>query len=248
MSEETRERSTTTAALWPEAAVSDLNDSNRWVYFMKGTGSDRDMRLALGVLREWLQTHFGDVVATKFEVDGNNVKAVITSNKYLVEHLTQNKKVEVTPDGVVFTDDSDELGGTYSVSITTSGVTVTKGNLSATLSKNGLSVTDGTHTTVLNASKAESNKFKAGSVIASSTDYTGLPKEQMQSGNDEIGDIALVRNTGSASINVNISAPAGASANYVKINAGCCIPFICVSVAEAQYKSEWAPMANVQIY
>ena len=49
MSEETRERSTTTWAMKPEAVLSDLGDSNRWLYFMKGMGSDRDMRLSLGV-------------------------------------------------------------------------------------------------------------------------------------------------------------------------------------------------------
>ena len=39
MSEETRERSTTSAGLWPEAVLSDLANDNRWVYFMKGTSS-----------------------------------------------------------------------------------------------------------------------------------------------------------------------------------------------------------------
>ena len=244
MSEETRERSTTSAGLWPEAAVSDLNNSNRWVYFMKGTGSDRDMRLALGVLREWLQTQFGDVVATKFEVDGNNVKAVITSNKYLVEHLTQNKKVEVTPDGVVFTDDSDELGGTYSVSITTSGVTVTKGDLSATLSKNGLTVTDGSNTLTLNAGSVKSKKFKTTGLVEINADYQGLVSEGGVG--HEVGEIAFVANTTSSQLKVYISSLNGTAGNYVNVSAGCCMQFICGYCATAQI--EWYPVEHAQIY
>lgn len=43
MAEETRERSTTSAVLWPEAVIGDLNNDSCWLYLMKGFGSDRDI-------------------------------------------------------------------------------------------------------------------------------------------------------------------------------------------------------------
>lgn len=74
MAEETRERSTTSAGLWPEAVIGDLNNDSCWLYLMKGLGSDRDKRLALGVLRAFLQTITGE-----FKVVGNNGSATLTN-------------------------------------------------------------------------------------------------------------------------------------------------------------------------
>ena len=196
------------------------------------------------VLRDWLNTHLGNIVATKFEVDGNNVKAVMTADKYLVEHLTQNKKVEVTPTGVAYTDASDELGGTYTVSITTSGVTITKEDLSATLSKNGLTVTDGTNTLTLNAGSVKSKKFKTTGLVEINADYQGLVSEGGVG--HEVGEIAFVANTTSSQLKVYISSMNRTAGNYVNVSAGCCMQFICGYCATAQI--EWYPVEHAQIY
>lgn len=167
MAEETRERSTTSAMLWPEATASDMADSDRWIYFMKGTGSDRDKRLPLGVLRAWLQSHFGDITAEditaeSLSVVGNNASAQLTETLFKML-AGSSKNVQMNADGVTFTDDSGSTtfvakfgrqgleisnGAGLKAEIDTSGnFKVSEGtspnNKSVIMSKTGITVTIG---------------------------------------------------------------------------------------------------------
>lgn len=169
MSEETRERSTTSAGLWPEAQLSDLADSNRWLYFMKGTGSDRDMRLALGVLRQFLQTVTGE-----FKVIGQDGTTTITN--LLMNIAAGTNEVEVKPTYIRFlhhptgTTSVQELAklandsltiptplGTITISNGAVTVTKTESNVtkSVSINKDGVTVTDGTYTALMAKNSVE---------------------------------------------------------------------------------------------
>lgn len=161
MAEETRERSTTSAGLWPEAVIGDLNNDSCWLYLMKGLGSDRDKRLSLGVLRAFLQTITGE-----FKVVGQDGTTTITnllfkivgSDNYSVEVGPQSltfKRVQqgggvsltLTKDGLTVNSSTGET-----VTITNGSVTVAKGEYTAVLQKNGAVVTHGNYNTLVSAS------------------------------------------------------------------------------------------------
>lgn len=160
MAEETRERSTTSAALWPEAVIGDLNNDSCWLYLIKGLGSDRDKRLALGVLRAFLQTITGE-----FKVVGQDGTTTITnlllsiadSNNYRVEIGPQSltfKRVQegggvsltLTKDGLTVNTSAGET-----VTITNGSVTVKKDDYSAVLQKNGAVVSHGEYETLVSS-------------------------------------------------------------------------------------------------
>ena len=161
MSEETRERSTTSALNFPVAVLSDLGDSNRWLYLLKGTGSDRDMILPLGVLRAFLQTITGEL-----SIVGENGTTTITNLLFKIADR-DNYDVELGPKSIKF--ELVQQGGSTSLTITKDGltvaapsgetVTITKdsfsvenGEYSAELQKNGVVVTHGDYETIVNAS------------------------------------------------------------------------------------------------
>lgn len=159
MAEETRERSTTSAGLWPEATASDLNNDSCWLYLMKGLGSDRDKRLALGVLRAFLQTITGE-----FKVVGSNGSATLTN--LLFSMLVEGgRSMELSAQGIKFLDtalagwsatfgrsgleiSAGETEGALKFTISAAGVlTITKGTgqnvKTVTISKDGIQVVGG---------------------------------------------------------------------------------------------------------
>lgn len=159
MAEETRERSTTSAGLWPEAVIGDLNNDSCWLYLMKGLGSDRDMRLSLSVLRAFLQTITG-----KFKVVGNNCSATLT-NLLLRMVAEGGRSSGLSAQEIEFVDDalSAKFGrsgleiktgsttGALTFSISASGVlTITEGTgvdtKTVTVSKDGIQVVNGSVT------------------------------------------------------------------------------------------------------
>lgn len=177
MAEETRERSTTSAGLWPEAVIGDLNNDSCWLYLMKGLGSDRDKRLALGVLRAFLQTITGE-----FKVVGQDGTTSITnlllsiadSNNYRVEIGPQSltfKRVQeggsvsltLTKDGLTVNTSTGET-----VTITNGSVTVKKDEYSAVLQKNGAVVSHGEYETLVSSNGVTVEKEGGSTAIFSS--------------------------------------------------------------------------------
>lgn len=177
MAEETRERSTTTWAEKPEAVIGDLNNDLCWLYLMKGLGSDRDKRLALGVLRAFLQTITGE-----FKVVGQDGTTSITnlllsiadSNNYRVEIGPQSltfKRVQegggvsltLTKDGLTVNSSTGET-----VTITNGSVTVAKDDYSAVLKKNGVVVTLGDYETLVSSNGVTVEKEGGSTAIFSS--------------------------------------------------------------------------------
>ena len=162
MAEETRERSTTSAGLWPEAVIGDLNNDSCWLYLMKGLGSDRDKRLALGVLRAFLQTITGE-----FKVVGPDGTTSIT-NLLLSMVRSGGRSMELSGQEIKFIDDAlegwigkfgragleivtGETEGALKFKISAAGVlTITEGTgqneKTVTVSKSGVTVTEGGYT------------------------------------------------------------------------------------------------------
>lgn len=140
MAEETRERSTTTWAEKPEAVIGELNNDSCWLYLMKGLGSDRDKRLALGVLRQFLQTITGE-----FKVVGNNGSATLT-NMLLSMVAEGGRSSGLSAQGITFIDTA--LAG-WSATFGRAGLEIsageTEGSLKFTISAAGvLKITEGT--------------------------------------------------------------------------------------------------------
>lgn len=177
MAEETRERSTTSAGLWPEAVIGDLNNDSCWLYLMKGLGSDRDMRLSLSVLRAFLQTITGEVKI--YGQDGtttitNLLMTIADSDNYRVEIGPQSltfKRVQqgggvsltLTKDGLTVNSSTGET-----VTITNGSITVEKDDYSAVVQKNGLVVSHGDYETLVSASGVTVENGENASAIFSS--------------------------------------------------------------------------------
>lgn len=177
MAEETRERSTTSAGLWPEAVIGDLNNDSCWLYLMKGLGSDRDKRLALGVLRAFLQTITGELKVVG--QDGttsitNLLMSIADSDNYRVELGPKSIKFElvqqggstnltITKDGLAVVTPSGET-----VTITKDSFSVVKGEYSAKLQKNGLVVTHGDYETLVSSNGVTVEKEGGSTAIFSS--------------------------------------------------------------------------------
>ena len=177
MAEETRERSTTSAGLWPEAVIGDLNNDSCWLYLMKGLGSDRDKRLALGVLRAFLQTITGEVTIT-----GQNGSTTIT-NLLMTIADSDNYRVEIGPQSLTFK--RVQQGGGVSLTLTKDGltvntstgetvtitngsVTVEKDDYSAVLQKNGAVVSHGDYETLVSSNGVTVEKEGGSTAIFSS--------------------------------------------------------------------------------
>lgn len=101
MAEETRERSTTTAGLWPEAVVGDLNNDSCWLYLMKGLGSDRDKRVALGVLLAWIENNIDIGIFDEIEIRGDSSfpEVIITKNGITVAE-SATKTLNISSDEI----------------------------------------------------------------------------------------------------------------------------------------------------
>ena len=119
-----------------------------------------------------------------------------------------------------------------------------------TLSRSGITGKSGGVDFEISKNKVETAQIRLTSIVDVTTTYDGLSRQEQLSGNPKEGDIVHVHNRSSQGVKVYLNHPAGGggSSNYVTINAGCCIPFICVRAASAQVYSDWSPMANMQIY
>lgn len=136
-------------------------------------------------------------------------------------------------------------------SVTSTSVTFTDGsnNDTITLDKNGLSGSVGGNSVLIGKDRVETAQFRVTSRVDVTTTYDGLSRQEQQSGNPKEGDIVHVWNKGTQGVKVYLNhTTGGGGSTYVTINAGCCIPFICVHAASAQVYSDWAPQANLQIY
>lgn len=237
-----------------EITYSELVNSTltKLLYLVNGTGSGRDRSVQLSTIRKWILEGTSDAsfdnvgVATKFSMTGDPASTEITKGHVNVN--TSTKSVDLTTAGLTI--DGTIGDNVKTVEIDDESITITVGSKVVEIKKSGITVTDGTNTSELSSSYVSANGFRVKTIISESSDYNGLPKQQLQSGNDKFGDIALVMNTSSSNIKVYISRSSGGggSDTYVSVNAGCCIQFICISEASANIYSEWAPMSNMQIY
>lgn len=245
-----------------EITFSELQESSlqKVLYMLHGTGSDRDRYLRLETLRRWVLENIADASFGRIDLPGSPASVEITNGHVKASMTGSSAELGVsglTVDGTVGQATKTTVVGKDNVTITVGAnvATLEKNNLkfedsnsTATLTKNGLvSTTSGT-TFEITKDRVETAKYRATSIIETTTNYTSLPKEQSQSGNDKKGDIEYIWNKGTSAIDVTIALPSGGSAKKVVLNPGCVLGFMCVSEADAQYKSEWAPMANVQIY
>lgn len=137
-------------------------------------------------------------------------------------------------------------------SVTSTSVTITDGsnNDTITLDKNGLSGNVGGDAIEIGKDRVVTAALNITTRTDTNVDYNGLPKQQPVQGTrgDKEGDIVLIHNTDSVGHKVYLNSVSGGSSNYVSVNAGCTIPFVCVAEANGEFYSEWSPMANMQIY
>lgn len=118
-----------------------------------------------------------------------------------------------------------------------------------TLSRSGITGKSGGVDFEISKNKVETAQIRVTSIVEVTTTYDGLSQQEQLSGNPKEGDIVHVHNRSSQGVKVYLNhTTGGGGSNYVTINAGCCIPFICVRAASAQAYSGWAPQANLQIY
>lgn len=236
------------------------------LYLVHGTGRDRDRTIQLSTLRKWVLEGVNDAafdnlsVATKIDLIGSPASTNISRGSVTTSTATASSVMNssgLTVDGTigqatktteVANDSVTITGGTNVATLEKNNLKFEDSNSTATLTKNGLvSTTSGT-TFEITKDRVETAKYRATSFIETTTNYTSLPKEQLLSGNDKKGDIEYIWNKGTSAIDVNIAEPYASNAKKVVLNPGCVLGFMCVGEADAQYKSEWAPMANVQIY
>ena len=118
-----------------------------------------------------------------------------------------------------------------------------------TLSRSGITGKSGGVDFEISKNKVETAQIRLTSILEVTTTYDGLSQQEQLNGNPKVGDIVQVRNKGTQGVKVYLNhTTGGGGSTYVTINAGCCIPFICVQAASAQVYSDWAPQANLQIY
>lgn len=118
-----------------------------------------------------------------------------------------------------------------------------------TLSRSGITGKSGGVDFEISKNKVETAQIRLTSIVEVTTTYDGLSQQEQVSGNPKVGDIVQVWNKGTQGVKVYLNhTTGGGGSTYVTINAGCCIPFICVQAASAQVYSDWAPQANLQIY
>ena len=118
-----------------------------------------------------------------------------------------------------------------------------------TLSRIGITGKSGGGDFEISKNKVETAQIRLTSIVEVTTTYDGLSQQEQVSGNPKVGDIVQVWNKGTQGVKVYLNhTTGGGGSTYVTINAGCCIPFICVHAASAQVYSDWAPQANLQIY
>ena len=134
MAEETMERSTNSVLNFDAITAEEITNAAECVlWLLKGTGSDRDKQLTLAVLREWLQTHFGNTtIDGKLNVVGEGGGAELTN--LLFKLATAAGDMQMTAAGATFTDES--LAG-YSFSVGRAGVSMTNGKLTLTINTSG---------------------------------------------------------------------------------------------------------------
>lgn len=155
MSEETRERSTTTALMMTEMTYEQLVESQltKLLYLIHGTGSDRDRTIQLSTLRKWILEGVSDAafdnltVSTKIAMNGSPASTEITKGHVNVKTATRTVDMDasgLSVDGTV--------GQVVKKTIVEEdNVTVTGGNNVSAMTKLGLNITDGTKT--LNVSR-----------------------------------------------------------------------------------------------
>lgn len=173
------------------------------------------------------------------------------------------KKTELDDESVKVTggnnvSNMDKLGfsvtdGMKTLNASRTAVTITDTGSDAVnvaLDKDGLHGTVGGTEVAINKDRVRTASLTITSITDIDTDYNGLPKQQPAQGTrgDIVGDIVLVHNTDSVGHKVYLNSVSGGSANYVSVNAGCTIQFVCTRAPDAQYTSGWSPMANMQIY
>lgn len=144
MAEETRERSTTSAGLWPEATASDLNNDSCWLYLMKGLGSDRDKRLSLGVLRAFLQTITGE-----FKVVGQNGTTTIT-NLLMKIVGANNVDVVVEPESITFVNHPTPSSTQNLLKLTKNSLTIPTSEGIVTIASGKVTIAKESNTVVVN--------------------------------------------------------------------------------------------------
>lgn len=291
MSEETRERSTTTVPMMTEMTYEQLVASQltKLLYLIHGTGSDRDRTIQLSTLRKWILEGVSDAafdnltVSTKIAMNGSPASTEITKGHVKVYTASSvvdltnvglsidgsagqtTKKTELDDESVKVTGGSNnaeltKLGlnvvagsnNPETTSVTSTSVTITDGrnNDTITLNKNGLSGNVGGDAIEIGKDRVVTAALNITTRTDTNVDYNGLPKQQPAQGTrgDKEGDIVLIHNTDSVGHKVYLNSVSGGSSNYVSVNAGCTIPFVCVAEANGSYYSEWSPMANMQIY
>lgn len=221
----------------PEMSYQDLVDSalTKLMYLVNGTGSTRDRSVQLSTLRKWILEGVSDADLNNVDIsgilslDGSPASTEIVKGRVTVS--TSTSKAEITNAGI-------EISGTDQEPTTE-------------ITKNGMTV--GNDTVVdkdkVAANKVETAQIRVTSIVEVTTTYDGLSQQQQVSGNPKNGDIVHIWNKSSQGVKVYLShTSGGGSSTYVTINAGCCIPFMCVVTASAQVYSGWAPQANLQIY
>ena len=216
-------------------------------------------------------------VSTKIAMNGSPASTEITKGHVNVKTATRNvdmdasglsvdgtvgqvvKKTVVEEDNVTVTGGNNvsaltKLGlnvtdGNKTLNVSRTSVSITEGNDSLTLDKNGLSGSVGGNAVLIGNDRVETAQFRVTSIVDVTTTYDGLSRQEQLSGNPKVGDIVHVHNRSSQGVKVYLNhTTGGGGSTYVTINAGCCIPFICVYAASAQVYSDWAPQANLQIY
>lgn len=209
----------------------------------------------------------GDPASTEITKGHVNVKTATSTVDMYTSGLSVDgtvgqvvKKTIVEDDNVTVTGGNNvsaltKLGlnvtdGIKTLNVSRTSVSITEGNDSLTLDKNGLSGSVGGNAVLIGKDRVETAQFRVTSIVdVTTTYYDGLSRQEQLSGNPKVGDIVQVWNKGTKGVKVYLNhTTGGGSSTYVTINAGCCIPFICVYAASAQVYSDWAPQANLQIY
>lgn len=208
----------------------------------------------------------GDPASTEIAKGHVNVKTATSTVDMYTSGLSVDgtvgqvvKKTIVEDDNVTVTGGNNvsaltKLGlnvtdGIKTLNVSRTSVSITEGNDSLTLDKNGLSGSVGGNAVLIGKDRVETAQFRVTSIVDVTTTYDGLSRQEQLSGNPKVGDIVQVWNKGTQGVKVYLNhTTGGGGSTYVTINAGCCIPFICVYAASAQVYSDWAPQANLQIY
>lgn len=208
----------------------------------------------------------GDPASTEITKGHVNVKTATSTVDMYTSGLSVDgtvgqvvKKTIVEDDNVTVTGGNNvsaltKLGlnvtdGVKTLNVSRTSVSITEGNDSLTLDKNGLSGSVGGNAVLIGKDRVETAQFRVTSIVDVTTTYDGLSRQEQLSGNPKEGDIVHVYNKGTQGVKVYLNhTTGGGGSTYVTINAGCCIPFICVYAASAQVYSDWAPQANLQIY